>query len=142
MNKKVKTFFIKLTNFVYKILILLLIFYFGFIIFRQIHNNYETNLQINQLEKDIQDLEAENQNLANLLIYYQSHTYRKMEARRRLGLKEPGEKVVILPENKDVSVIEENQSINNQTKEKNNSSINYLKWYQMIFGKRELLSLP
>lgn len=116
----------------YRLLILALILYLGLALFRQINNNYQTNLQIDSLKTDISSIQGQNINLENLLVYYQSATYKELEARKRMGLKKEGEKVLISPENKDSQPEEFEQTEKSTDTQK---VPNYQKWFQLILGK-------
>ncbi|MBI2589587.1 septum formation initiator family protein [Candidatus Berkelbacteria bacterium] len=68
---------------------------------RAIQKNYSISEQIRQLKEDIETLEYRLAYLKNQIFYYQSTAYRELEARRRLGLKRPGETVVLIAKNRD-----------------------------------------
>lgn len=140
---KLKPFIQKVGNFAYQLGILILILYLGFILFRQINVNYKTNLKIKEFRRQISSLERQNNNLGNLLIYYQSNIYKELEARKRIGLKKEGEKALVVPENKDKDMemekIEE-QQVNGEKPVQENA--NYLKWYREIFENQGLSHFP
>jgi len=75
-------------------LVLIALGYFIFLTQKVVAQNYATNNKIAEMQDEIDILELEKQYLANLNIYYSSDTYKELEARRKLGLKKPGEKVV------------------------------------------------
>lgn len=64
---------------------------------RAINKNYQSHRQARGIEQDIAQLNDQIRRQELLNIYYQSDTFKELEARRRLGLKRPGEKVVIVP---------------------------------------------
>ncbi|PJB51844.1 hypothetical protein CO101_00580 [Candidatus Berkelbacteria bacterium CG_4_9_14_3_um_filter_39_23] len=126
----------KLGLFAYNILILALVIYSGFIVYRQIKLNYQTNLKIDDFKGEIESTNIQNKNLNNLLVYYQSNTYKELEARKRLGMKKAGETIVIAPENTDkAEEVQEEQSIQNSAKD---TTPNYQKWFNLIFQDVEL----
>ena len=128
---KIKKSSKKLGLFIYNILILALVIYSGFIVYRQIKINYETNLKIDDFMGEIDSIEVQNRNLNNLLVYYQSNTYKELEARKRLGMKKAGETIVISPENTDkVEEEQAQQPIQNTTED---TTPNYQKWFDLIF---------
>ena len=128
---KIKKSSKKLGLFTYNILILALVIYSGFIVYRQIKINYETNLKIDDFMGEIDSIEVQNRNLNNLLVYYQSNTYKELEARKRLGMKKAGETIVISPENTDkVEEEQAQQPIQNTTED---TIPNYQKWFDLIF---------
>jgi cell division protein FtsL len=129
----------KVGSFVYQLAILALILYVGYILFRQININYQTNLKIEKLKQEVSSLEKRNANLDNLLIYYQSKTYRDLEARKRIGMKKAGETALVVPENKDEEVQETEGKQTAEGRQDNQEIPNYLKWLNQIFGKEELI---
>lgn len=70
---------------------------------RALKQNYTVTNRIRSLNEDIAQLTAHIHRLQNQIIYFQSATYRELEAKRRLGLKLKGETVVLVPENVDPS---------------------------------------
>ena len=75
-------------------LILLAIAYFGFLLYEAVYVNYQTNKKIDQGNISILKLQGDQQNLKDLISYYQTSAFQELEARKKLGLKMPGEKVV------------------------------------------------
>jgi len=79
---------------IFSILILLSIGYFGFLLYESVYVNFQTNEKISLYTKNFEELQAEQENLKDLIAYYQTSTFQELEARKKLGLKMPGEKVV------------------------------------------------
>lgn len=87
---------LKIGSFLNKLLLYLLIVYTFFMLGRSIWQNYQLKKQIEGIQREISQIKQRNQDLNNLIIYYQSPGFREVEARQKLGLKKPGEKVVIV----------------------------------------------
>lgn len=102
----------------------LFVFYMFFIAGRMVYKNYQTEQQIASLEKEIVEIEEENQDLRASIIYYQSDNFKEREARLKLGLQKPGETVIVIPSQE--PPIEEKEE--NQKKESN-----FLKWKKFLF---------
>jgi cell division protein FtsB len=102
-----------------------LLFLFG----RSAYKNYQINQRIKELQASITTLNEQNTNLKNLIAYYQTETFRELEARRKLGLKKPGEIVVALPEN-----TEEVLQTENPEEKKEQTTPNWKKWWEYLFG--------
>ncbi len=64
-----------------------------------VQKNVTINRTIAELHASIQELEARIRHLQNQIVYFQTDAYRTLEAKRRLGLKRPGERVVLVPTN-------------------------------------------
>lgn len=113
---------------------LALVGYTTYILGQSIYRNYHVNQEISRGKQEIVSLEfaAEKQKLLNL--YYQSSTYRQLEARRRLNLKLPDEKVFILPEKKELAPAVLSDTTNESQSAKSPDS-NPIKWRRLIIGK-------
>ena len=79
------------------VIIIGLVAYFLFLTYRAVAFNYNTNKKINSLQQEIALIDAEKQYLENLNVYYNTDTYKELEARRKLGLKKAGETVIAIP---------------------------------------------
>jgi cell division protein FtsB len=103
-----------------------------------INRNYKTNQIITQLKSNIEDLKLALAEEKDMIVYYQTDSYRDVEARRRLGAIAPGEKVIILPksiENGNSSPEDQNGTLTNgPTYANNKSSSNPQKWWKFIFS--------
>lgn len=74
----------------------LAIFYIIFLIVRVVWTNYNLRGSIKELENQIATLNQDKKDLENLNSYYQSESFKELEARKKLGLKASGEKVLVL----------------------------------------------
>jgi len=107
--------------------------YLIFLLGRAIYFNFRVKQRITAVETDIKELKTEIARLNNRITYYQTETFRELEARRQLGLKKPGEIVVSLPENSD-----EEQSTGGRKgiqEEELPEKPNYVKWWEYLFGE-------
>lgn len=106
-----------------------LILYVAFLLSRSTWHNYQTNQQISALNDDLKKLQAENQNLNNEIVYYQTESFKELEARRRLGLKKQGENVVVLP-----GETEGENGDNTNTNKNKEETIepNYIAWFHYV----------
>lgn len=94
------------------------------------------NRRIANLKQQIYDTKIGNENLQNLLVYYQTNTFRELAARRRLGLKKPNEKVFIIPDHQKGVISPTIQlDSSNQTQPPEKPTANYLKWWQLFWSK-------
>lgn len=118
-----------------KVLIYLLVFYTFFMIGKSVWINYKLRQQIKDIESQISDIQKQNKNFENLIIYYQSDSFREVEARRKLGLKKADETVVAVPVKK-----YEDYNTETQTQKENIADIstsitesNASLWWQYFF---------
>lgn len=63
---------------------------------KEIVRSYRINQEIASLHKEIDSLQQHNQKTSDFVEYLKTDTYFQQEARLKLGLKEQGEKVVVL----------------------------------------------
>lgn len=80
-----------------KIATYFVIFWILFLLGRAVWQNWDLKHSIWKLNEQIATLEQQKNDLENLNLYYSSDSFKELEARKRLGLKKPGEKLVILP---------------------------------------------
>lgn len=126
---------IKIKNFFNQTLVYLLIAYVFFILGRSIWLNFQIKKQLESTKSQISETEKKNKNLENLILYYQSDSFKEVEARQKLGLKKPGETVVAVPVKKYEDYNQETQA---QTQEivisKEGKPLpNWQLWWQYLF---------
>ncbi len=80
-----------------KVLVYLLIGYTFFMVGRSVWLNFQLKKQTEEVEQEISKIQAQNKDLENLILYYKSDSFREVEARKKLGLKKPGEVAVAVP---------------------------------------------
>lgn len=68
--------------------------YVLFLLYQAVYFNYTTNQKIKVLKEDKIDLEKDQSRLQTLIAYYKTDAFAELEARKKLGLRKPGEKVV------------------------------------------------
>jgi len=121
-----------------KFLTLIILIIIGFIIFniyKSINANYQISSQISNIEDEINTIKKKNIYLENLTLYYQTDTFRELELRRKLNLKKPDEKIVIVAENTSIKQQTENYSTESSDNEtKKDWEANYKKWWQYLFN--------
>ena len=88
-------------NLLFTIFVVCAIVYIVFLLYQAVYFNYSTNQKIKQLKADQGELLKDKSRLETLIAYYQTDAFAELEARKKLGLKKPGELVIAvdLPEN-------------------------------------------
>lgn len=76
------------------LVILLALVYVFFLLYQSVYFNYQRSQKIKFLKRDIVTLEEKQKKIESLIAYYKTDSFQELEARRKLGLKMPGEKVV------------------------------------------------
>lgn len=64
-----------------------------------VQRNYQLQADVDDKRRELQLTQLESDMLAYEQRYYKSREYLALESKRRLGLAEPGEKVIVLPPN-------------------------------------------
>jgi len=125
----------KLFQLLKKGLIYALVIYVFVILGRAIWLNWSLKKEIDQIKQEITFLENQNHDLENLIVYYQSDSFKELEARAKLGLQKPGETVVSIPVRKfndyEAETKNDRQAIsgvNGKT-----TDPNWLAWWKYIF---------
>lgn len=101
---------------------------------RESYRKHQLTKEVDNLKLEIERLEGSNQQLANLMDYFKEESFLEKEARLKLNLKKPGEKVVILSDYFNTSSNLDalsNGSHNTETTEE--ESTNYWKWWEYFF---------
>lgn len=80
---------------VISIIVLVLI---GVALSKEIYRETQVRKETNSLESEISRLTKRNSELSELILYFNTVGFEEKQARLKLGLQKPGEKVVILPE--------------------------------------------
>ena len=115
------------------VLVFLTLAYVAFLLYQAISLNYQTNQKITALKKEIQQIEQDRESLDALIAYYQTPAFQELEARKKLGMKMPGEKVVTV-ELTQTPVASESEE---PREEKVSNVPNYQKWLDFVCGKQE-----
>ncbi len=73
---------------------IIVLVFFSSALAKEIIRKYQIQGEVEQLQKELIDLEQKNIELSSLIQYFDSETYKEEQARMQLGLQKPGEKVV------------------------------------------------
>ena len=115
------------------IVILLAIVYVVFLLYQSVYFNYQRSQKIKSLRKDIITLETKQKKIESLIAYYKTESFQELEARKKLGLKMPGEMVVkvdVKDQNNGDALTQEKTNTN-KTKPKANVEL----WIDFVTGK-------
>ena len=117
------------------IISVLILVFFSINLFKAIINRRELLGDIKSLEIEIKSLESRNQELVGLIEYFKTIDFVETEARTKLNLRKPGEKIIIVPPASVTSAVGKNTSnepvfISAEIKEMNN----WQKWWNYFFS--------
>jgi len=96
-----------------------------------IWQNYSIEREIVSLQKEISALREEKQSWLARIAYYKTDAFKEREARRKLNYQKSGEKVLIIPKEREN---ESNQGTVGEPTENERSRSNILKWWDFLFG--------
>ena len=106
-----------------------------------IQKNYALQREVDDKRRQQQLIELQTQNLAYEQQYYKSDEYQALEVKKRLGLAEPGEKVLVLPPNtpaaKALDEPQKTASTAAQTTTVASEPSNAQQWANFLFGGNE-----
>jgi len=111
------------------IVVLLVVLYLGFLLYQAIFVNYQTNKKIAELNKTLEQTKQEQQELEVLIAYYQTSAFQELEARKKLGLKMPGEKVINVDVPEEKKPEEDKEPARQSGPEKSNPQL----WFEYLF---------
>lgn len=106
----------------------LLIIYLGVLVIQTVKHNYDLRRQIGVLQNQITVLEEEQQELSYRIQYYKTEAFVERQARAKLGLKDPGENVLVLPKESAAG----GEAAEQKDVEKPKSNIK--QWLEFLFG--------
>lgn len=111
-------------------LILVFLIFFGSRIFQTIKTNIMVGKKIIDLKNDISDLEEKNSNLKDFIANFKKEEYIEKEAKARLNLKNPGEKVIVIIEEEVKKTGDDLKGKSNALKDLWQSIKNTLDWWK------------
>lgn len=74
----------------------ILAIYLIFLVYQALSFNYQASNKIKDLKKEASYLDAKKSQLEDLIVYYRTDTFKELEARKKLGMKKPGENILIV----------------------------------------------
>jgi hypothetical protein len=95
--------------------------------------NYDLQKEVDTKARNLKLAELETQNLKYEQRYYQSSEYQELEVRKRLGLANPGEHVLILPPNTQQAKNADVVAINKPVRVIEPTS-DFQQWMNFLFG--------
>ena len=121
-----------------KISVLIFIVLAAFIswaIFQQVNKKKEIQKEISQLQDEAEKISRENISAQERISYFSSPDYQQREAKNKLNLKNPEEKVVIVkPEIAKKETAENNQTQGEDLSNKSSIDSNPIKWWHYFFN--------
>lgn len=96
-----------------------------------LQKNFYYQKQVDELALQVELEKLRNENLAFQQKYYRSEEYLELSARQRLGKANPGEKLVILPNSREIKdTVQAPQTVSTATPS------NFSQWMRFLFGEK------
>jgi len=108
---------------------LAVVVFIGVALGKETYRKYQIQKEIDSLQQEAEKVSEKNQELRQLIEYYQTDAYKELEARKKLGLQKKGEKVVIIKSSPENYL---NKTGNLESAESKNAS-NLEKWWRYFF---------
>lgn len=98
-------------------------------LFRESYRYFRISQEIKGLENRIEDFKKENEELTGMERYFESEEFLEKQARLKLNLTKPGEKVIIVKTPEDLQQNQQEQIIAKEIS-------NIQKWWDYFFGRK------
>ncbi|MBI5466549.1 MAG: septum formation initiator family protein [Candidatus Kerfeldbacteria bacterium] len=98
---------------------------------RSLIRRAEVQKEVTALQQEIRTLEGKNEEFRRFINYYNTPEFREREARLRLGLQKPGEKVVVIPNLSSINSPPAAQA----AAEQENKVSNWRLWLEYFWGR-------
>lgn len=112
------------------------LFFISISLGKEIYRKYQIQKEINIMREEVKKLEGDNGDLNKLIEYFKSDAFLETEARKKLNLQKPDEKVVIFTDKVDKQTVG-NGELENENKnavQKPADTSNPQKWWNYFFG--------
>lgn len=108
---------------------IVILLYLMVTVFKVMVQKREVNNEVSRLKTELQDLEKENNNLFQVLEYFESNEFIKQEGKIKFGLREEGENLVVISDKSNIK--KEIKFIDN---ENDLPQSNWQKWWNYFFN--------
>lgn len=106
----------------------------SFALSKELARKHQVNQEILEVKKEIDGLEKKNEELASLIEYLNTDSYKEIQARQSLNMKKEGETAVA------VTSVSSNDQVNASSDKydlpSEEESSNIKKWWKYFFGKK------
>ncbi len=100
-----------------------------------VQRNYALQQEVDDKHRQEQLIRLQTENLQYEQRYYQSREYQTLEVKRRLGLAEPGEKLLVLPPNTEAAKAADNEARSSTVAVRTTTPpAPFQQWMDFLFG--------
>jgi len=109
-----------------------MVVFFCYASIRDYYNQDDLREDIDKLDQQIDSLKVEQTDLQDTLQYVQSDDFIEIEARTKLNLRKPGEKIIIVSNSEEIAGLTKSEQIGIRSLLEPTES-NYQHWWQYFF---------
>jgi cell division protein FtsB len=131
VKQKESLFFRIFSSKIFFALILIFSVYLATNLYKDLQQRKRVKQEIENLKSQINDIDKQNSDLKNLITYFETDEYVESFSREKLGLKKPGEKIIVLPKEENLE-----QKLNNN-KEESMIYENIKSWWGYFFASKK-----
>jgi len=126
-----------LSSKVFLFFLLLAVIWLGIVLVRTAYRRYQLDQEVSSLKSEIDKLDKKDNELSQLIKYFNNQSFLEREAKDKLNLKKEGESVVMVPEAAISQELSENITSSEPKAEvqKKPADNNFIKWWKYLFGR-------
>lgn len=115
-----------------------LVVVFTIAIGREVLRGRQVRQQVDRLQEQVASEQTRQQQLDDLITYLSSETYKEREARLKLGLRKPGERVLVVPDANTLNSNSSGDANSGSTTGQGESQSLPQRWWDFFFGDPSL----
>ena len=102
---------------------------------KELERNRSIDAEISQLEQEAQKYKHENVDLESKIGYFMKSDFQEREAKEKLNLQKPGEKVIVIKSYPDEDREEGLEADSGEKESSDQKTSNYMLWWRLFFQK-------
>lgn len=130
IKQRESLFFRIFSSKIFFLFVLVFSIYLATNLYRDLQKRQRVKQEIQNLKNQINEVDKQNNDLKNLISYFETDEYTESFAREKLGFKKPGEKIIILPKQ------ENTLDKTNNNDEKSKIYNNMKSWWDYFFASK------
>lgn len=132
-RQKESLFFRIFSSKIFFLLVFIFSIYMGLSLYKDLNQRKKIKNEISNLQSQIQGVDKQNSELKNLISYFETDEYIEEFSREKLGLKKPGEQIIVLPNDDLLNVDPQNKEENSGLKIYANLKL----WWNYFFNSKK-----
>lgn len=131
VKQKESLFFRIFSSKIFFALVLIFSIYLATNLYKDLQQRKRVKQEIENLKSQINDVDKQNSDLKNLITYFETDEYVESFSREKLGLKKPGEKIIVLPKEENL------EQKSNNSEEEPIIYENIKSWWSYFFASKK-----